>query len=95
MIHHGLKLRNLFQVLDSDMNDKVGNFDLVALIESPGEWQKSICSMPNYIAPEVLFDAANGCSFEVHIWLIIIILYILIITCCPPFQIKDVNKVYQ
>jgi hypothetical protein len=95
VIHHGLKLGNLFQVLDSNINDKVGDFGLVALIESPGEWQKTICSMPNYIALEVLFDAANRCSFEVYTWLIVIILYMLVITHCPPFQMKDINELYQ
>jgi polo-like kinase 1 len=47
------------------MNIKVGDFGLAALIESPGERKKIMCGMPNYIAPEVLFDTANGHSFEI------------------------------
>ena len=52
MIHRDLKLGNLF--LDADMNVKVGDFGLAALIESPGERKKTICGTPNYITPEVL-----------------------------------------
>ncbi|KAN0127767.1 Protein kinase-like domain containing protein [Lactarius tabidus] len=37
-IHRDLKLGNLF--LDADMNIKVGDFGLAALIESPEEWKK-------------------------------------------------------
>ncbi|KAF8877248.1 hypothetical protein CPB84DRAFT_1852738 [Gymnopilus junonius] len=51
VIHRDLKLGNLF--LDGNMNVKVGDFGLAALIENPGERKKTICGTPNYIAPEV------------------------------------------
>ncbi|KAH8978342.1 kinase-like domain-containing protein [Lactarius akahatsu] len=92
VIHRDLKLGNLF--LDADMNIKVGDFGLAALIESPGERKKTICGTPNYIAPEVLFDTANGHSFEVDIWSIGVILYTFVVG-RPPFQTKDVKEVYQ
>ncbi|KAI0296286.1 kinase-like domain-containing protein [Multifurca ochricompacta] len=92
VIHRDLKLGNLF--LDTDMNIKVGDFGLAALIESPGERKKTICGTPNYIAPEVLFDTANGHSFEVDTWSIGVILYTFVVG-RPPFQTKDVKEVYQ
>lgn len=41
VIHRDLKLGNIF--LDRDMNVKVGDFGLAALIESPGDRKKSAC----------------------------------------------------
>lgn len=92
VIHRDLKLGNLF--LDANMNVKVGDFGLAALIENPGERKKTICGTPNYIAPEVLFDTANGHSFEVDTWSIGVILYTLVIG-RPPFQTKDVKSIYE
>ncbi|KAF9479342.1 Pkinase-domain-containing protein [Pholiota conissans] len=92
VIHRDLKLGNLF--LDANMNVKVGDFGLAALIENPGERKKTICGTPNYIAPEVLFDTANGHSFEVDTWSIGVILYTLVIG-RPPFQTKDVKAIYK
>ncbi|WWC57830.1 uncharacterized protein I303_100365 [Kwoniella dejecticola CBS 10117] len=92
VIHRDLKLGNLF--LDADMNIKVGDFGLAALIENPGDRKKTICGTPNYIAPEVLFDQDNGHSFEVDIWSVGVILYTLLIG-KPPFQTKDVKTIYK
>ncbi|KAJ7599348.1 kinase-like domain-containing protein [Mycena floridula] len=92
VIHRDLKLGNLF--LDRNMNIKVGDFGLAALIENPGERKKTICGTPNYIAPEVLFDTANGHSFEVDTWSIGVILYTLAVG-RPPFQTKEVKEIYK
>lgn len=92
VIHRDLKLGNIF--LDRSMNVKVGDFGLAALIENPGERKKTICGTPNYIAPEVLFDTANGHSFEVDTWSIGVILYTLVVG-RPPFQTKDVKAIYK
>ncbi|KAI0941865.1 hypothetical protein AcV7_002434 [Taiwanofungus camphoratus] len=92
VIHRDLKLGNIF--LDKHMNVKVGDFGLAALIENPGERKKTICGTPNYIAPEVLFDTANGHSFEVDTWSIGVILYTLVVG-RPPFQTKDVKAIYK
>jgi serine/threonine protein kinase len=92
VIHRDLKLGNL--LLDSSMNIKVGDFGLAALIESPGERKKTICGTSNYIAPEVLFDTANGHSFEVDTWSIGVILYTLVVG-RPPFQTQDVKEIYE
>ncbi|KAI0712771.1 kinase-like domain-containing protein [Cerioporus squamosus] len=92
VIHRDLKLGNIF--LDQNMNVKVGDFGLAALIETPGERKKTICGTPNYIAPEVLFDNVNGHSFEVDTWSIGVILYTLVVG-RPPFQTKDVKAIYK
>ncbi|GLB45196.1 putative kinase-like [Lyophyllum shimeji] len=92
VIHRDLKLGNLF--LDANMNIKVGDFGLAALIENPGERKKTICGTPNYIAPEVLFDTINGHSFEVDTWSIGVILYTLCVG-RPPFQTAEVKQIYK
>lgn len=80
--------------VNANMNVKVGDFGLAALIENPGERKKTICGTPNYIAPEVLFDTANGHSFEVDTWSIGVILYTLVVG-RPPFQTKEVKAIYK
>lgn len=52
VIHRDLKLGNIF--LDGDMNVKIGDFGLAALLDSKTDRKKTICGTPNYIAPEVL-----------------------------------------
>lgn len=92
VIHRDLKLGNIF--LDAEMNVKVGDFGLAALIENPGDRKKTVCGTPNYIAPEVLFDPGNGHSFEVDIWSIGVILYTLVVG-KPPFQNKEIKAIYK
>lgn len=92
VIHRDLKLGNIF--LDDEMNVKVGDFGLAALIENPGDRKKTVCGTPNYIAPEVLFDPGNGHSFEVDIWSIGVILYTLVVG-KPPFQNKEIKAIYK
>ncbi|KAK4705480.1 hypothetical protein P7C70_g731, partial [Phenoliferia sp. Uapishka_3] len=92
VIHRDLKLGNL--MLDGDMNLRVGDFGLAALVKHPGERKRTICGTPNYIAPEILFDTTNGHSFEVDIWSIGVILYTLLVG-KPPFQTKDVKNIYR
>ena len=72
VIHRDLKLGNLF--LDHNMDLRVGDFGLAALVQFAGERKKTICGTPNYIAPEILFDRDNGHSFEVDVWSIGVIL---------------------
>jgi serine/threonine protein kinase len=66
VIHRDLKLGNIF--LDADMNIKLGDFGLAALIMNDGDRKRTICGTPNYIAPEVLFGGGQGHSFEVDLW---------------------------
>ncbi|KAK9898570.1 Pkinase-domain-containing protein [Cystobasidium minutum MCA 4210] len=92
VIHRDLKLGNL--MLDADMNLKVGDFGLAALVKFPGERKKTICGTPNYIAPEILFDQSTGHSFEADIWSIGVIIYTMLVG-KPPFQTKDVKAIYK
>jgi serine/threonine protein kinase len=69
VIHRDLKLGNIF--LDANMNAKIGDFGLAALLVDDNDRKKTICGTPNYIAPEVLFGGGKegqGHSFEVDLW---------------------------
>ncbi|ODQ65491.1 Pkinase-domain-containing protein [Nadsonia fulvescens var. elongata DSM 6958] len=92
VIHRDLKLGNIF--LDVNMNIKIGDFGLAALLASDSDRKKTICGTPNYIAPEILFDKEKGHSYEVDIWSVGIIMYAMIFG-KPPFQSKDVNTIYK
>ncbi|KAK5130665.1 class II myosin [Cryomyces antarcticus] len=56
IVHRDLKTGNLF--LDKDMNIKVGDFGLAALLVSQsdmmGKRRTTMCGTPNYLAPEIL-----------------------------------------
>ena len=92
VIHRDLKLGNL--LLDSQMNIKVADFGLAALLLDMKERKNTICGTPNYIAPEILFARKDGHSFQVDLWSIGVITYALLIG-KPPFQSKDVKDVYR
>ncbi|OLL24803.1 Serine/threonine-protein kinase plo1 [Neolecta irregularis DAH-3] len=92
VIHRDLKLGNIF--LDADMNLKIGDFGLAALLVNDTERKKTICGTPNYIAPEVLFGNQDGHSFEVDLWSVGVILYAMLVG-KPPFQSKDVKAIYK
>lgn len=68
---------NLF--LDDNMNLKVGDFGLAAVIrtteEAEGKFKRrtTMCGTPNYIAPEVLEKSHGGHDEKVDIWAIGII----------------------
>ncbi|KAL9028829.1 MAG: hypothetical protein Q9196_002857 [Gyalolechia fulgens] len=76
VIHRDLKMGNLF--LDHEMNVKIGDFGLAAVLVSPGEYEGSytkalsrrttLCGTPNYIAPEILDKAKRGHDLKVDIW---------------------------
>ena len=91
IIHRDLKLANLF--ISESMNLKLGDFGLAARLNFDGERRRSLCGTPNYIAPEIL-DGKNGHSFEVDIWSLGVIIYILLIG-RPPFETNNVKETYK
>ena len=91
IIHRDLKLANLF--LTENMNLKLGDFGLATKIEFDGERKRSLCGTPNYIAPEVL-DGKTGHSFEVDIWGLGIIMYVLLIGKLP-FETNNKKETYK
>ena len=70
VIHRDLKMGNIF--LDGDMNVKIGDFGLAALLVSDKEYsanrRRTLCGTPNYIAPEVLEKGQKGHDYKVDIW---------------------------
>jgi len=92
IIHRDLKLGNVF--LDRNMEVKIGDFGLAALLKYPEERKKTVCGTPNYIAPEILYDQGEGHSFEVDVWSVGVILYTLLVG-RPPFQTSNVQKIYD
>lgn len=91
IIHRDLKLANIF--LTENMQIKLGDFGLATQLEFDGERKRSLCGTPNYIAPEIL-NGKTGHSFEVDIWCIGIILYILLIG-KPPFETNNALETYK
>ena len=84
VIHRDLKMGNLF--LDHEMNLKIGDFGLAAVLVSPEEYQRglyehakarrtTLCGTPNYIAPEILEKGKAGHDYKVDIWAIGVIVY--------------------
>lgn len=93
VIHRDLKLGNI--MLDANMNVKIGDFGLAALLKDPEERKKTMCGTPNYIAPEILYEGnGQGHSFEVDIWSVGVILFTLL-SGKPPFQTTSVPAIYE
>ena len=75
IIHRDLKLGNLF--LSEDMEVKLGDFGLAALLTNENDRRNTVCGTPNYIAPEVL-QQTKGHSRPVDLWSIGVIIYTLL-----------------
>ncbi|KAL8988450.1 MAG: hypothetical protein Q9177_002483 [Variospora cf. flavescens] len=102
VIHRDLKMGNLF--LDRELNVKIGDFGLAAVLVNPGEHEGSytkamsrrttLCGTPNYIAPEILDKGKRGHDLKVDIWALGCIIFAMI--CCrPPFQASSSTEIYE
>ncbi|KAL2041555.1 hypothetical protein N7G274_005937 [Stereocaulon virgatum] len=103
VIHRDLKMGNLF--LDQEMNLKIGDFGLAAVLVSKEEYQlglyenakkrrTTLCGTPNYIAPEILEKGKGGHDYKVDIWAIGVIVFAMI-SGQPPFQSASQNEIYR
>ncbi|KAE8350149.1 hypothetical protein BDV28DRAFT_139724 [Aspergillus coremiiformis] len=92
--HRDLKMGNLF--LDKNMDIKVGDFGLAAMIisEKDEKRRKTLCGTPNYIAPEVLDKSKGGHTQKVDIWSLGVICFAML-TGYPPFQSKTQEEIYK
>ncbi|KAF9894610.1 Cell cycle serine/threonine-protein kinase cdc5/MSD2 [Aspergillus nanangensis] len=92
--HRDLKMGNLF--LDQNMDIKVGDFGLAAMIisERDEKRRKTLCGTPNYIAPEVLDRSKGGHTQKVDIWSLGVICFAML-TGYPPFQSKTQEEIYK
>ena len=73
IIHRDLKLDNCF--LDKDLSVKIGDFGLAARMVS-NKVRRTNCGTPNYMAPEIW--SKHGYSYEVDIWSLGILTYLLL-----------------
>ncbi|KAI1263030.1 Pkinase-domain-containing protein [Xylariaceae sp. FL1019] len=96
IIHRDLKMGNIF--LDKNMNAKIGDFGLAALLVTGKDMQTirrtTLCGTPNYIAPEILEKGKKGHDHMVDIWSLGIIMFAML-TSKPPFQSSTTDEIYR
>lgn len=90
ILHRDLKLGNIF--LADNLIVKIGDFGLATRILSLNDHRKNRCGTLNYYAPEVLLG--NGYSFEVDIWCMGIIMYMLLVG-RAPFKANSAKDLYH
>jgi len=92
VIHRDLKMGNIF--LDSQMNIKIGDFGLAAVMADEHDRRTTLCGTPNYIAPEILSKTGTrGHDNKVDTWAIGVICYAMLMG-TPPFQSKTQQEIY-
>lgn len=99
VVHRDIKAGNIF--LDANMNVKLGDFGLAALMEpDPSSTAAQVsynrrttfCGTPNYLAPEIL-SRKTGHGKSVDIWAIGILMYFLAVG-HAPFHSKSKEEIY-
>ncbi|KAI7209792.1 Pkinase-domain-containing protein [Hortaea werneckii] len=95
IVHRDLKTGNLF--LDHEMNVKVGDFGLAALLVTEREMEvkrrTTMCGTPNYLAPEIL-EKGKGHDEKVDLWAIGVIAYTLAVG-KAPFHASTKEEIYK
>lgn len=93
VLHRDLKIGNLF--LDQNMNLRIGDFGLAAILLPGDKRRQTLCGTPNYIAPEILDkDRSKGHDHQVDTWAIGVICFALL-TGAPPFASKTQPEIYS
>ena len=90
VIHRDLKLSNIF--LNDNLEILIGDFGLSKILEDDNEYSYTICGTTRYMAPEMILE--NGYSYEVDIWSLGIIMYILLFG-KYPFDGRHKNEIYK
>ena len=92
VIHRDLKMGNIF--IDGQMNLKIGDFGLAAVMADEHDRRTTLCGTPNYIAPEILSKSGTrGHDNKVDTWAIGVICYAMLVG-TPPFQSKSQQEIY-
>eukprot|EP01102_Stenamoeba_stenopodia_P008949 TRINITY_DN2619_c0_g1_i1.p1 TRINITY_DN2619_c0_g1~~TRINITY_DN2619_c0_g1_i1.p1 ORF type:complete len:443 (+),score=130.49 TRINITY_DN2619_c0_g1_i1:195-1523(+) len=90
--HRDLKPENLLLKSPKDITEvKIADFGLSRMIDQ-SKMMQTACGTPGYVAPEVL--QAQGYGFEVDMWSIGVITYILL---CgfPPFYAEELPELFE
>lgn len=89
VLHRDLRLNKL--LLSDSLELKISDFSKATKIEYEGERKKSICGVPNFMAPEVI-DGSH--SYEADVWSLGIFLYTILIG-QAPFHTSSQQETYS
>ncbi|KAG6363204.1 hypothetical protein INS49_008300 [Diaporthe citri] len=95
-IHSKMRHANIVQFHRANMNAKVGDFGLAALLVTGNDMhtirRTTLCGTPNYI--EILQKGKAGHDHNVDIWSLGIIMFAMLTT-KPPFQSSTTDEIYR
>ncbi|KAI7879550.1 kinase-like domain-containing protein [Mucor mucedo] len=91
ILHRDLKLGNV--LLDENMDCKLGDFGLAALLIDGADRRRTICGTPHYIAPEILFNK-QGHDHRADMWSAGVLMFNLLYG-KHPFHHDEPNKLYD
>ncbi|KAI9469947.1 MAG: kinase-like domain-containing protein [Benjaminiella poitrasii] len=90
ILHRDLKTSNV--LLDTNMDSKVCDFGLAALLLEREDRKRTICGTPHYIAPEILFR--NGHNYKSDMWSAGVMMFNLLFG-KQPFHYEDYKALYR